>query len=70
MTQKQFKEETRFMLNGTKVVNGVNIACVGWRSMPWMIIENEETWEDVRRDNFVPIDHFLTKEDLMKSVLK
>lgn len=68
MTKNEIKQCLKMMLNEVRRVDGVNVAYCGWKSLPWMIIENEETFEDVRKDNFIPVNHFLTRDDLINSI--
>jgi hypothetical protein len=70
MTKIQFKKEAKGMFNSVRKINGINIANVAWLNEPWLIIENEETFEDARKDNFVPIIMFRTLEDLTNAIIK
>lgn len=54
--------------NGVIVVNGVKIGHCGWKNEPWMIIENEDTFEDVKRDDFTPILGFRTRAELLAKI--
>jgi len=70
MTKNEIKQGLKMMLNEVRRVDGVNVAYCGWKSKQWMIIENEETFEDVRKDDFVPIASFNTREELIDSIVK
>jgi hypothetical protein len=70
MTKTSIKKELKGLFNGSRKVAGFMVANVAWKSMPWMVIENDETFEDARQDKFAPIDHFLTQEDLATALLR
>lgn len=63
----QHKDLTR-MFNSVRSVNGINIAYVAWKNKPWLIIENEETFEDAKQDTFIPILDFGTRSELIKHI--
>lgn len=65
---KQELKSLKMMLNEVRRVDGVSVAWCGWKSQPWMIIENEETFEDVRKDDFTPIASYNTREELINSI--
>ncbi len=64
MKKYQFKIAIKGMMNSVRNVGGVNIANVAWRNKPWMIIENDETFEEAKEREFIPIDEFRTSDDL------
>lgn len=68
MTKTAKIKELKGLFNGVRNVNGVNIGYCAWKNEPWMIIENEDTWEDVRQDNFFPILSFKTREELLNKI--
>lgn len=70
MTKTSIKKELKGLFNGSRMVAGFMVANVAWKSSPWMVIENEETFEDARKDNFAPIDSFLTQDELASKLLK
>ena len=71
MTKSAIKKELKGMWNSTRVVQGINIARVCWKdSMQYMVIENEETFEDASKDGFTPIDYFRTQEELVDKLFK
>ncbi len=67
MTKSKFKEALKYQHNSVRAVSGMKIANVGWLNKPWLLIENEETFEDAKADNFIPIDHFRTVDDLYET---
>ena len=68
MTKSKMIKELKGFFNNTKVINGVNIANVAWRSEPWMIIENEENFADCLEYNFTPILSFRTRDELLEKI--
>lgn len=62
-------KELKGFYNGVKVLNGVKIAHVGWSNDPWMVIENEETFEDAKADGFAPILSFRTRDELLTAII-
>lgn len=66
MNNSAIKKDLRGFFNGVRVYNGVKIANVAWKCKPWLIIENEETFEDAKQDNFIPILSFSTREELIR----
>lgn len=54
------------MTNSVRVVGGFNVACVGWLNKPYLVLENEDTFEDACKRDFVPIDHFGTQVELIE----
>lgn len=71
MTKSKFKEALKYQHNSVRIVGGekwgMKIANVGWLNKPWLLIEHEETFEDAKADNFIPIDHFRTVDDLYET---
>lgn len=63
-------KEVKYMFNTSKMIAGVNIACVGWKNNKWLIIENEETFEDARKDDFIPIATYRTAKELCNAIIK
>jgi len=70
MTKTQFNKITKGMFNRDMVVDGVKICRVVWKSNPWMIIENEETFEDASKNDFAPILAFRTRDELYDALYK
>lgn len=70
MTKTYIKKELKGLFNGSRRVAGFTVANVAWKSLPWMVIEDDETFEDARQDNFSPIDRFLTQDELARALLK
>lgn len=68
MTKSNIIKELRGFFNGVMVINGVKIANVAWKGEPWMIIENEETFEDAKKDDFYPILSFKTRAELIEKI--
>lgn len=64
MTKSKFKEAIKYQRNEVRNVGSVRIAKVDWLNKPWLIIENDETFEDAKATGFLPIDHFRTADDL------
>lgn len=56
------------MMNEVRAVEGIKVACVRWKSKPFMVIENEETFEDAKQDNFEPIEHYTLQSELIDSL--
>ena len=52
------------------VVCGFNIVCVMSKTFPYMVIEDCETIEEAKMDNFIPIDQFRTLENLVEELYK
>ncbi len=67
MTKTEFLKATKYQRNSVRRVGSINIANIGWLNKPWLIIENGETFEDAKKDGFLPIDHFRTLEDLYQT---
>lgn len=71
MTKSKFLEAVKYQHNSVRKVGGskwgMNIANVGWLDKPWMLIEDGETFEDAKKDDFIPIDHFRTVEDMFQT---
>ena len=65
MTKNKIKQELKGMHNEVRKIDGTNIAKVSWKSYPYMIIENQETFEDAREDDFNPIMQFRTQEEVI-----
>lgn len=65
MTKSTILKELKGFFNGVKIIDGVKIANVAWKNEPWMIIENEETFEDAKKDDFAPILSFRTRDELL-----
>lgn len=70
MTKTAFKKAIKGMFNDTRHIEGVHIARVCWRRVSWLIVENEDTWDDIRSDNFTPIEQYETGEDLYNAIYK
>lgn len=70
MTKYEIRKELRGMFNGDRIVKGIKVCNVAWKDMPYMVIENEETFNDAKADNFTPIDHYKTQQDLIDSLYK
>jgi len=70
MTKKSFLKAIQYQRNSIRVVEGVAIAKKDWSNTPWMIVENEDTWEEVAKDNFAPILAFHTADELYKAIYK
>lgn len=70
MTKTQFNETLKGFHNSSTQIEGVTIANVAWKNEPWMIIENGETFEDAKQDNFTPIQFYRTREDLYNAIYK
>lgn len=68
MTKTAIKNEIKGVINSSKEVFGVKVACVYWKNNPWMVIENEETFEDAKKDDFVPITSFNTQKELVDAI--
>ena len=70
MTKNEIKQDLKMMLNEVRATGGVKVGYCAWKAKPWMIIENEETFEEVRKDDFIPIVSFNTREELIESIIK
>jgi hypothetical protein len=68
MNKSKIVKELKGFFNGVKMINGINIANVAWRSEPWMIIENEDNFEDCKKDDFAPILSFRTRDELIEKI--
>jgi len=70
MTKYEIRKELRGLFNSDKTIKGIKVCNVAWKYMPYMVIENEETFNDAKADNFTPIDHYKTQQDLIDSLYK
>lgn len=70
MTKSQAIKELKGFFNSTKFIDGYKVAHVGWKNKPWMVIEDEETFEDAKLNNFIPIDMFSTRSELLDIIFK
>jgi len=73
VTKTAILKELKGMWNNTKVIHGVNVAYVAWRQkqgefMSWMIIEDNETFEEAKQSDFTPIEHFHTQRELATAI--
>lgn len=68
MTKNELKQGLKMMLNEVRRVDGVTVGYCAWKSKPWMIIEEGETFEDIRKDDFIPINSYTTREELINSI--
>ena len=67
MTKTAFLKAVKYQHNEVRLVGSTRIANVGWLNKPWLIIEEDETFEDAKVRGFVPIDHFRTAVDLYET---
>jgi len=70
MTKYEIRKELRGMFNEHRKIDSFTVCNVAWKNMPYMVIENEETFNDAKVDNFTPIDHYKTQQDLIDSLYK
>lgn len=70
ITKSAIIKELRGLWNTTKVIEGINVARVCWKSEEWMIIENEDTFEDCAKDQFVPILSYYYQQELVNRLYK
>lgn len=70
MTKAQAIKALKGFYNSDTFIGGYKIAHCGWKNKPWMVIEDEETFEDAKLDNFVPIDMFSTRQELLDIIFK
>lgn len=71
MTKSAIKKELKGMFNESRVLfDGINIARVCWREPQWLIIENDETFDDAKQKGFMPIDEFRTQDELVDRLYK
>lgn len=70
MTKSKFLKEIRGQRNEVRTIAGVRIANVAWLNKPWLIIENEETIEDVMKSGFDAINSYRTSVELYENVIK
>ena len=68
MNKSQILKELRGLWNGTRMINGVKVARCNWKNYPYMIIENDETFDDCKKDDFIPIKYFETSIDLANAI--
>lgn len=67
MTKSKFLEAIKHQRNSVRDIGSMRIAKVDWLNKPWLIVEDNETFEDAKATGFVPIDHFRTSEDLYQT---
>lgn len=70
MTKTAIKNELKGMWNQTKIISGINVARVCFRSESWMIVENEDTFEDCAKDDFSPILSYYYQQELVDKLYK
>ncbi len=70
MTKSNWDKELKGFYNGIKDIEGVRIANVAWLNNPWLIIENDETFEQAKETDFTPILSFRTRDELYKAIYK
>lgn len=71
MTKKKIGEEINKAWNTTNIIDGIKIAHVGWLvGDGYLVIENEDTFEDCTKKDFVPIDSFYYKKDMVNKLYK
>ena len=70
MTKKQIRLELKKAWNDTHTFEGLKIAHVGWKDYGRMVIENEETFEDAVKDDFVPIERYRTQKAMIDGLYK
>lgn len=71
VTKTQLIKEVRLAWNKTRIINGINIAVVGWHTNQYKIIENDETFKDVTRtSDHQPIKDFYYQADLVNYLYK
>ena len=63
MTKQSFVDATKGMMNSIRQWDGHKIACVGWHSDPWKLVDTYD-FDTVTRDEYVPLAVFHTREDL------
>lgn len=71
ITKSAIKKELKGMWNDTRFVFGFKIARVCWNEKwQYMVIENEDTFEEASQSNFSPIDGFRTQEELINKLYR
>lgn len=71
INKNQIKKELAGMRNNTKFIFGVNVARVCWNDdNQYMVIENEENFEDASAQGFTPIQAYRTQQELIDSLYK
>lgn len=70
MTKTAIKNELKGMWNQTKIISGINVARVCFKTEQWMIVENEDTFEDCAKDDFSPILSYYYQEELVDKLYK
>lgn len=70
MNKSKFLKAIKYQRNEVRIVEGAKIANVAWLNKPWLIIENEETFEDAAKTGFIPIDRFTTSLELYEACFK
>lgn len=56
--------------NTDAMANGYHICGVMWKTEKYMIIENEETFDEASKDGFVPIASFRTLAEFNKAIFR
>ena len=68
MTKTSIRAEVKGMWNSTKTVEGVNLARVNFRTNQWMIIGENDSFDDAAERDFQAVARFETQEELVSEV--
>lgn len=70
MKKTEIKKQLRGLFNSNRFIGFINVCNVAWKNLPYMVIENYESFEDAKKNDFVPIEFFKTQEELINSLYK
>lgn len=68
MTKAEATKLLKGFRNSTIFIDGVHVANVAWNNDPWLVIENEETFNEAKADGFIPITTYHTREELLRAI--
>jgi len=70
MNKTEVKKAVKGLFNCSRKIGCVNVCNVAWLNTPYMVIENDENFEDARKDNFAPIELYKTQGELINAIYK
>ena len=68
--KNKIRQGLKGLRNSTRIVDGFNIAHVCGHDKRWKVIENEETFIEACKDNFIPIESYRTQKELIDVLYK
>ena len=70
MTRYKFNQAIKGQGNSVRVIEGVTVARVQWLDMPWRVVENGKTFDEISNRANKPLKEFRNSEDLFNEVFK